>query len=137
MSVHGSRVFAKWVQSTLAGAGITAGLGVKPGSVPAGAGYAVVYPIAGGISDGTIQNPNEDATPDIQVTSVASTAEGALWMVDLVRVTLLAAVPATLSDGRKVIFVEPTFGGPTLIRDDDISPPVWYVPDRFSMRTAA
>jgi len=31
MSVHGSMVFAKWVQSTLTGAGITAGLGVKPG----------------------------------------------------------------------------------------------------------
>jgi len=60
-----------------------------------------------------------------------------MWMVDLVRVTLLAAVPATLSDGRKVIFVEPTFGGPTLIRDDDISPPVWYVPDRFSFRSAS
>lgn len=137
MSLHGNRVFAAWVKSTLAAGGVTVELGVKPKTVPAGSGYSVVYPIAGGVTDGTLENPNEDATPDVQVTSVGSSAEQTLWQVDKVRTVLLAAVPATLSDGRRVVFVEPTFGGPSLFVDNDVQPPVWYVPDRLSFRTVS
>ena len=136
MSVHGSRVFATWVVSTLTGGGLAARLGMKPASVPSGAGWSVVYPIAGGIVDGTILDPNEDATPDIQVTSASYDATQTLWQSDKVRELLLAAVPATLSDGRDVIFVEPTWPDPTLARDEDVTPPVFFCTDRYSFRTA-
>lgn len=138
MSVHGSRIFANWIKSVLVAGSVAAEIGVKPASVPTGAGWAVVYPIAGGVVEGTLDNPNEDATPDLQVTSVGTSAEQALWMVDRVRTLLLAATPATLTGGRRVLNVYIVWPDATLIRDDDTGgPPVWYCPDRFSYRTAA
>lgn len=135
MTIHGSRVFATWIVSTLTAGGVTARLGQKPATVATGAGWSVVYPIAGGTTEGTLQNPNEDATPDVQVTSVSYDAAQTLWQVDKVRELLLAAVPATLSDGRRVVFVEPTFADVSLSRDMDVTPPTFYCPDRFSWRT--
>jgi hypothetical protein len=137
VSLHNSRVFAEWVKSTLVAGGIAAEIGIKPATVPAGAAWSVVYPIAGGVSDGTLESPSEDATPDIQVTSVARTAAHALEQVYDVRTLILAAIPATLSDGRRILFAEPTFADVSLIPDNDVQPPLYYCPDRFSMRTAS
>lgn len=136
MSLHGSRVFAEWVVATLQAGGVAVALGGKPTTVPAKKGWAAVYPIAGGVVTGSIDDPNSDATPDVQVTSVSYNPGQTLGHVDLVREVLLAAVPADLSDGRRVIFGEPTWSDPTLMRDDDVQPSTWYCPDRFSFRTA-
>jgi hypothetical protein len=136
VSIHGSRVFAAWVVDTLTDGGLAVALGEAPASVPANAGWGAVYPIAGGIVEGSLNEPNSDATPDVQVTSVAYQADQVLWHVDKVRELILAAVPADLSDGRRVTFVEPTWADPTLIRDDQKQPPTFYCPDRFTFRTA-
>lgn len=136
MSLHGSRVFVKWVVGVLDAGGLEVALGGKPATVPAGSAWAAVYAIAGGTVSGTILDPNSDFTPAVQVTSVAYDPEQTLWHVDKVRELLLAAVPATLTDGRHVVFGEPAFSDPSLIRDNDVSPPAWYCPDRISFRTA-
>lgn len=135
MSIHGSRVFALWVVEVLTDGGLAVALGGKPTNVPAGKGWGAVYPLAGGTVDGSIGAPNADATPNVQVTSVSYNPEQALWHADKVRHFLLAAVPASLSDGRRVIYGEPSFSDPTLARDDDVSPATWYCPDRFSFMT--
>ena len=36
-----------------------------------------------------------------------------------------------------VLTIEPTFADVSLIRDDDVQPPVYYCPDRYSMRTVS
>lgn len=135
MSLHGSRVFALWVVNVLTGGGLAVALGGKPATVAANKAWGAVYPIAGGTVEGPLGDPHSDSSPDVQVTSSAYNAEQALWHVDRVRQLLLAAVPATLSDGRHVILGEPSFSDPTLARDDDVAPPVWYCPDRLSFRT--
>ena len=134
--IHGSRVFADWVLGVLAGDGLWADLGKKPANVPAGNGWAVVYPISGGVTTGTLEHANEDVTPHIQVTSVGLAAEQALWVADRARALLLGAWPANLSDGRRVIFASTVFGEILLQRDDDSQPPVFYAIDRFIFRTA-
>ena len=136
MSIHGSRVFARWIKSTLTAGGLTVEIGQKPATVATGAAWSVVYPIAGGTVSGTLENPNEDAVPDIQVTSVSYNAEQTLGQVDRVRALLLAATPAVLADGRSVIFVEPSFADASLARDNDVTPPTFYCRNRFSFRTA-
>lgn len=135
MNLHGTRVFALWVVELLTNGGLSVALGAAPATVPANKAWGAVYPIAGGVSDGPMGSPNDDASPDIQVTSVATRPEQTLWHADRVRSLILAAIPATLPDGRRVILGEPSFAIPTLIRDDDAQPPEWYCPDRFSFMT--
>lgn len=136
MSSHGSYVFTNWLKALLTGDGIAAEIGVKPKTVPAGKGWAVIYPIAGGIVEGTLDNPYEDATPDVQITcAMAQSPSGVIDMVDDIRALIQESWPATLSDGRRVIFVEPTFASPQFGRDEDVSPPVFWASDRFSWRT--
>lgn len=137
MSIHGSRVFALWVVDVLQDGGLAVALGGRPANVPTASGWGAVYPIAGGTVSGSIDDPNSDATPDVQVTSVSYQADQTLWHVDKVRELLLAALPADLSDGRRVLFGAPSFADVTLLRDNDVDPPTWYSPDRFSFRTAS
>lgn len=135
MTVHGTRIFAQWIVATLDAGGLATELADKPAEATLDNGWAVVWPIAGGTVDGTLAAPNDDATPEVQVTCVAYYKDQTLWVVDRVRTLLAAAVPATLSDGRRVTRFEPVFAQPTLLRDNDVDPPTWYCPDRFAYRT--
>jgi len=136
MSLHGQRVFIAWVISVLEDGGLTVGDHVAPATVPDNSGYVVVYSIAGGITDGSIDEPNEDASPTFQITSVSSNPAQCRWLVDKARALFNAAVPASLSDGRKVIWLDFPMASTTIIRDDDVQPPVWYAPDRLEVGTS-
>ena len=144
MSIHGSRVFAQWVVATLRAGGLIVGEAMKPAGVPANAGYAIVYPIAGGRTDGTLDDPNEMAEPRIQVTSYGvarydddtNGMQQCQWVVDRVRALLNVALPVTLTDGRKVIQVSYPFADVSVIREDDTAgPPLFYAPDVIEFRT--
>jgi hypothetical protein len=135
MSIHGHRVFVNWIDSVLTAGGLTVGLGVAPDSAPIGSGFAVIHSIAGGVTRGTLEAPRSDGEPNVQVTSVGSSEEQALWMADKVRSLLDAAVPATLSDGRHVVWLDFPMSSVTVLRDDDVQPPIWTAPDRFVMGT--
>ena len=137
MSIHGERVFIDWVIATLTAGGLSVGDGVAPTSTPTGAGYVVVYSIAGGITEGSLEAPRSDAAPNFQVTSVASDQRQVRWLVDRVRTLFDAAVPASLTGGRRVMWLDFPMASVTIIRDDDVQPPTWYAPDRFECGTAA
>lgn len=136
MTIHSERVFIDWVIGVLSGGGLTVGDGKAPTNPPAGAGYVVVYSIAGGVTSGPLEDPRSDAAPTFQVTSVSTDPRQCRWLVDRVRSLFNVAVPsASLSDGRKVIWLDFPMASVSIIRDDDVQPPTWYAPDRFEVGT--
>lgn len=135
MSIHGERVFIAWAIGVLEAGGLTVGDGVAPLTVPAGAGYVVVYSIAGGETSGVLEDPRSDAEPNFQITSVATQPVQVRWLVDKVRALLNVAVPADLPDGRTVFWLDFPMSSATVIRDDDVQPAKWYAPDRFEVGT--
>lgn len=137
MSIHQERPFIAWAIGVLTAGGLAVGDGVAPKTIPVGSGYVVVYSIAGGITTGSLEDPRSDAAPLFQVTSVGDTPEQCRWLVDKVRSLFNVAVPATLSDGRKVIWLDFPLASTTIIRDNDVAPPKWYAPDRLEVGTSS
>lgn len=136
MSVHGEQAFVDWVVGVLEAGDLVVGDGVAPTDVPAGSGYVVVYSIAGGITEGSLDDPRSDATAAFQVTSVGDDPRQVRWLIDKVRSLLNTAIPGSLVDGRRVIWLEFPTGSASVIRDDDRDPPGWYSPDRFEVGTS-
>lgn len=134
-TIHKQGPFVDWVIGVLEAGDLTIGDGAKPATVPAGAAYGVVYSIAGGITDGTIDDPNEDAAPNIQVTSSSLDPSQCRWHADQVRALINAAVPAEMSDGRHVFWINFPMASMTMLRDDDVQPPRYAIPDRFELGT--
>lgn len=133
MNLHDNRELTTAVVSVLASAGLNVGRAVAPSDIPAGAGWAVVYPLTGGLSSGTLDNPNDDASVLYQITSVGRNAEQAEWVMDTVRWAILGA-NYTLNDRTVVLVGIDMFGG--VERDDDVQPPLFYAKDRFRFMTA-
>ncbi len=132
MNIHKGRELTDQVITALTTAGLTVGDAVAPTSISAGAGYVVVYPLLGGDTDGTIGNPNDDASIVYQLTSVGADRRQCEWVADKARETILAAAP-TLTN-RKVTYIDvDMLGG--VQRDDDVQPPTFYCPERYRIRT--
>lgn len=137
MSLHNERHFIDWIVGVLTDGGLTVGDSKAPESVPTDAGYCVVYSIAGGVTDGSLEAPRSDAAPNVQVTSTSFLPDQTRYVADRVRTLLDAAVPATLPDGRHVTWIDFPMASMTMIRDDDAQPPRFYIPDRFELGTSA
>ena len=135
MTIHSERVFIDWVVGVLTAGGLIVGDAKAPTNPPANTGYVVVYSIAGGNTSGPLETPRSDAAPTFQVTSVSSDPRQCRWLVDRVRSLFNVAVPASLSGGRRVIWLDFPMSSVSVIRDDDVSPPTWYAPDRFEVGT--
>jgi hypothetical protein len=94
--------------------------------------YVVVYPLAGGSLDGSLADGQEDAEALYQLTCVGASAEQAEWVADAARASLLGA--SLTVPGRSVpLIIIDTLGGS--VRDDNTQPPVWWIADRYSVRT--
>lgn len=104
------------------------GLSVGDAQAPAGVSekYAVVFPIAGGDSYGTLAARNDDAELIYQVTCVGETREQAEWVADKA-MGLLAGFAVS---GRSVPVVA-LESMPGIQRDDAKSPPLYYATPRF------
>lgn len=136
MSIHGNLAFTNWVVGVLEAGGLTVGRSHKPAGATVNDGYVVVYPLAGGITYGTLEAPRSDAEPDIQVSAIHVAEERALWLIDRARTLIDAAVPAPLSDGRHVIWLDFPMASIQIRRDDDVQPPVFVAIDRYSCGTS-
>lgn len=95
-------------------------------------GYAVVHPLIGGVTDGPIGSPDEDARPTYQINCVGASRAHAEQVCDVVRDVLLS-VPLTIA-GRAVQRVTVDFLGGSQ-RDDTVQPAVWFTSDRFRVFT--
>lgn len=143
MAAHSARILTTAIETALSNAGLL----VAVGSKPAGGGwqgtegnstfaaYTVVYPTPGGASMGSLSVPFDDVHSDYTISSFGSTVAQAQWGDDKVRATLTAASALSVS-GRSVQLVAPDVDG-GVIRDDDVTPPIFHAPTRWRVMTTA
>jgi hypothetical protein len=117
------------VQAALVGAGLAVGLGGAP--VPAVSKYVALYPDPGQSVSESLADRRTDVMLMVQATCVGPTAEQALWVADKVRSALAGVLTV---DGR-VAWRPEELGGPPVSRDDDVTPPLFYVPIQFQIRS--
>ncbi|MCW2498271.1 hypothetical protein, partial [Jatrophihabitans sp.] len=90
--------------------------------------YAIAYPLDSATFDGSIGDPQGDAWPVTQITSVGETREQASTLRDRLRDGLTGQHLTV--DGRTVGPVRLDQAEP-IRRDDDVRPPVFYAVDRY------
>ena len=117
------------VQAALEGAGLAVYLGGAPAAPPDM--YAVLYPDPGRASSASLAGERTEFSHIVQVTCVGATAEQALWVADKVRSSLDG--PLTVA-GRRAWQPEDQ-GGPPVARDDDLTPPVFFVPVQYLIQS--
>lgn len=113
------------VQAALEARGLTVYVGGTPGGTwsPPDK-FAVLYPDPGTAGRASLAGERTDFTHACQITCVGGSAERALWVADETRKAL--DHPLTV-DGRTTWQPEDQ-GGPPLQRDDDVNPPLWFLP---------
>lgn len=115
--------------AALTAAGLTASLGVAPpGAVPP---YVAVYPDVGRSLPGSLADPLSYYDSVVQLTCVGMTPEQALSYSDRARIAL--SVPLVVA-GRSGLRPE-ELGGPPILRDDDVTPPLYYAPVQYRLRS--
>lgn len=122
------------VKAALETGGLVVGLGgAPPAAPPAGSTteYAVLYFAPGRSVPESLADQRSDFDTVFQVTCVGKTEERALWVADRVRRALYG--PLTV-EGRKAWRPE-ELGGPPVLRDDDVSPPQFYVPVQYQLKS--
>ncbi|MFR9796140.1 hypothetical protein ACL02U_09590 [Streptomyces sp. MS06] len=121
------------VVAALEDAGLTVGLGVAPSPVPGSGMYAVVHMGPGRSVSESLADVRTDFDGLMQVTAIGPDQERCLWVADQVR----AAMAAPLTVSGRAGFRPEELGGPPAVRDDDVSPPVWFAPIQFMIRSTS
>lgn len=91
--------------------------------------YVVVYRITGGNRSGNLDDPDGDGEFIYQVTCVGESRQQAEWLVDKAE-ELLANVALEDRD----VTVRP-HSNPGVLRDDTVTPPIFYATPRFRLKT--
>lgn len=121
------------VQAALTGAGLT----VYVGGVPTSAGwvapdkFCVLYPDPGTSGRSSLAGERTDFTHLVQITCVGGSVERALWVADRIRQALDGPL---MVDGRTAWQPEDQ-GGPPVQRDDDVTPPLFFVPVQYRIQS--
>ena len=121
------------VQAALQAAGLT----VYLGGAPTGAGwsppdkYAVLYPEPGEAVRESLADARTDFMTTFQVTCVGASLERALWVADKTR----AALSGPLTVAGRAVWRPEDLGGPPVQRDDDTTPPSWFVPVQYRIKS--
>lgn len=114
-----------------------AGLTVYTGGVPTDAGwrppdkYCVLYPDPGMAVRESLADQRSDFESTMQVTCVGGDVIRALWVATRVRRALAGGITV---EGR-TCWTPEDLGGPPVARDDDVTPPVWFVPVQYQLRS--
>lgn len=130
-TLNASRVTTDAIVALFAAAGLKIGDGDEPAGAgwqgPAGSstfnGYGILYPIAGGMSDGDMARPDSDADLIYQVSTWGATRAQADAVLDKVN-TVMLTTPIVVA-GRVVRLVRvDTYGG---TRREDTGEPALYM----------
>ena len=121
------------ITAALTGAGLTVGDGGAPASIPATGIYAVLYFDPGRSVSESLADQRTDFHLSFQVTLVGPTAEKVRWASQRLRDALHG--PLTVA-GRNAWRPEED-GGPPVQRDDDVSPPLYYLPVQYRLQSTA
>ncbi|GFH34291.1 hypothetical protein [Streptomyces pacificus] len=121
------------IVAALEAVNLVVGRGAAPDPVPASRMYAVVYMSPGRSVSESLADLRTNFDALFQVTAVGPDEERCLWVADRVRAGLHAGVTV---EGRAVWRPE-EIGGPPVIRDDDVSPPLFFLPIQFMIRSTS
>jgi hypothetical protein len=121
------------LQALLA-AQLPAGFGVHVGSSPksAAAPFVVLYPDPG-TPEGTLGDRHRDLLIEVQATCVGTGPEQAQRVADLVRGVLLTQTPTVAGRTVQPLWQVPT--GERVRPDFDLTPPLFYLPVIFQLRS--
>ncbi|MFF2954333.1 hypothetical protein ACFVVU_23685 [Kitasatospora sp. NPDC057965] len=120
-------------QAAIEATGLTVYLGGAPPGTALPKTYVVLYPSPGIEAAASLANDRTDLDLPLQATAVATTPEGAIGTAGRVRRAFAAGL---VVDGRVCWRPEPN-GGPPLARDDDVTPPRWYLPVQYLIHSAS
>lgn len=124
------------VLAALEGAGLVVGLGGAPPSAPPNGTdtrYAALYFDPGQSVTESLADVRTDFVCGFQVTCVGTTEERALWVADRARQALS---PRLTVDGRTTWRAE-ELGGPPVQRDDDVTPPLYFLPVQYRLQSTS
>ena len=93
--------------------------------------YAVLYLFPGRPTALTLDATQSSLLGGFQVTCVGGDPTRALWCLDKVRAALVGAFVTV--DGREHQITASEFDPGSVRRDDDVTPPRHYVPDRYDL----
>lgn len=119
------------VKAALEGQGLVVGLGQAPIPVPTSRMYAALYFAPGRSMAESLADRRTDWDGVFQVTCVGPDEERCLWVADKVRKALFA--PLTVAG--RVVWRPEELGGPPVARDDDVSPPLYFVPVQYRLQS--
>lgn len=119
--------------AAITGAGLTVGDGVAPAALPANQIYAVLYADPGQSLRESLADQRTDFALSFQITCVGPTAEKARWAAQRAR---MALHPPLAVAGRTAWRVE-ELGGPPVQRDDDVSPPLYFLPVQYRLQSTS
>lgn len=117
------------IEAVLIGAGLTVSLGQAPVGVEPP--YVVIYPDPGQAGPVSLADPLGAFEAVVQLTCVGLTAEQALSLSDRARAALSVPLAVTGRAGQ----LPEHLGGPPVQRDDDVTPPLFYAPAQFRIRS--
>ncbi|MGW6603326.1 hypothetical protein [Streptomyces sp. NPDC055036] len=121
------------VETALTAAGVVVGQGGAPSPIPASGQYAAVYFDPGQSLPESLADRRTLFALGFQVTAVGPTRDTCLWVTQKVRDAL--HVPLAVP-GRAAWRAE-ELGGPPVQRDDDVSPPVFYLPVQYRLMSTS
>ncbi|MCY0928305.1 hypothetical protein OTB20_19310 [Streptomyces sp. H27-H1] len=121
------------VVTALAGAGLVVGDGVAPAPVPSTGIYVVVYFDPGQALTESLADARTDFTLSFQVTCVGPTPEKCRWATQRTR----TALHAPLAVAGRTAWRPEELGGPPIQRDDDVSPPLYFLPVQYRLQSTA
>lgn len=103
------------------------------GGTPTSSGWAppdkfcVLYPDPGMAVRESLADDRTDFETTMQITCVGGDAVRALWMAGRVR----RALAGPLNVEGRICWPPEDQGGPPVARDDDVTPPLWFVPVQY------
>jgi hypothetical protein len=120
----------------LEGAGLVVGLGGAPPSAPpAGTTtkYVALYFSPGQSLSESLADLRTDFAVPFQITCVGATEEQCLWVADKVR----TALHGPLTVAGRTSWRPEELGGPPVQRDDDVTPPLYFLPVQYRLQSTS
>lgn len=91
----------------------------------------VLYLRSGGQISGSVGCPDTDAWLPFQLTCIGQVADQAMWVADQAHAALVSS-PLTVPD-RAIFRLKRTWFGASAERDEQVVPPLFYVPAEYRM----
>lgn len=121
------------ITTALTARGLAVGDGGAPSPIPTTRMYAALYCDPGQSQSESLGDRRTNLVLGFQVTAVGPTATKCLWVAQQVR----AALHGRLTVEGRATWRPDELGGPPVQRDDDVSPPLFFLPIQYQLKSTA